>query len=253
MQHDSDAVTREGSIPGDYVQWDPREFFYLHDWNVVWVPDGFDLGLVLTAQRRALTMDNGQPTAVVYRTTKGWQYGIEGRKSHGAGHKLCSPEYVATMEPLLGDGALGLPMCDPGAGADEVEQTYWDTLLLLRSRLEADPSTARALTARLAAARDRLDARGRAPRPGAPDVEAVYAAAERAEARLGIPVNPTLRSPARWQAGDDTLIASIKAAPHLPVADQAPATDQDAGPAPADRNADDPEITGPPARRRVPR
>ena len=32
---DSDAVTREGDRPGDYVQWDPREFFYLHDWNVV--------------------------------------------------------------------------------------------------------------------------------------------------------------------------------------------------------------------------
>ena len=88
---------------------------------------------------------------------------------------------------------------------------------------------------------------------GTPDRSAVYAAAERAEARLGIPVNPTLRSPARWQAGDDTLVASIKAAPHLPVADQATAADQEAGPAPADRNADDPEITGPPARRRVPR
>ena len=39
---------------------------------------------------RALAIDNGQPTAIVYRTVKGWQYGIEGRASHGAGHKLCA-------------------------------------------------------------------------------------------------------------------------------------------------------------------
>jgi hypothetical protein len=62
---------------------------------------------------------------------------------------------------------------------------------------------------------------------GTPDRPAVYAAAERAEARLGISVNPTLRSPARWQASDDTLVASIKAAPYVPVADQATAADQE--------------------------
>ncbi|NIP80451.1 MAG: hypothetical protein GWM90_15025, partial [Gemmatimonadetes bacterium] len=56
---DTDAVTREGAAPGDYVQWDPMEFFYFQDWNVVEVPDGFDFGLVLAAQRRALEFDNG--------------------------------------------------------------------------------------------------------------------------------------------------------------------------------------------------
>ena len=34
---DSDHVCREGDVPGDYVQWDPGELFYLHDWNVVQV------------------------------------------------------------------------------------------------------------------------------------------------------------------------------------------------------------------------
>ncbi len=72
---DSDAVTREGDRPGDYVQWDPMEFFYLYDWNVVEVSDGFDVGLVLSAQKQARAMDNGQPTAIVYRTAKGWRYG----------------------------------------------------------------------------------------------------------------------------------------------------------------------------------
>ena len=45
-------------------------------------------------------MDNGQPTAVVYRTEKGWKYGITGKKSHGGGHKLCSEEYYEAVEPL---------------------------------------------------------------------------------------------------------------------------------------------------------
>ena len=39
---------------------------------------------------RRSRIDNGQPTALVYRTRKGWKYGVEGRASHGAGHKLCS-------------------------------------------------------------------------------------------------------------------------------------------------------------------
>ena len=124
---DSDAVTREGDRPGEYVQWDPCEFFYLHDWNVIHVPDGFDFGLVLTAQRMAAEMDNGQPTAIVYRTTKGWQYGIEGKKSHGGGHKMCSEEYFATQRPLFGDATDSLPSAD-GSDPVAVEAAEWATL-----------------------------------------------------------------------------------------------------------------------------
>lgn len=87
---------------------------------------------------------------------------------------------------------------------------------------------------------------------GTPDRPAVYAAAERAEARLGIPVNPTLRTPARWQVGDDTLVASIKAAPHLHVTDQATATDQETRTDPGDGEPTSPKTTEPPAHRRVP-
>ena len=49
---DSERVCRDGSAPGDYVQWDPRELFYLHDWNVIYVPDGFDFQQIVAAQRR---------------------------------------------------------------------------------------------------------------------------------------------------------------------------------------------------------
>jgi len=175
---DSNAVTREGPTPGDYVQWDPMEFFYLHDWNVVEVADGFDFGLVLAAQRRTLEFDNGQPTAVVYRTVKGWRYGMEGKKSHGGGHSLCSPEYQAAMEPLVGEGTPGLPLCDPAADLTEVEATFWATLEMLRGLIDADDEMTAAITGRVAASKDRLDERGLTPRKGASDVEAVFAAAD---------------------------------------------------------------------------
>ena len=173
---DSDAVTREGDQPGEYVQWDPCEFFYLHDWNVIHVLDGFDFGMVLTAQRMAAEMDNGQPTAIVYRTTKGWQYGIEGKKSHGGGHKMCSDEYFATQRPLFGDATDSLPSAD-GSDPVAVEAAEWGTLERYRDLLEADP-IASVLAGRLEAAKDRLNARGRKQREGAPDVELIYAASD---------------------------------------------------------------------------
>ena len=52
---------------------------------------------------------------------------------------------------------------------------------------------------------------------GSPDRAGVYAAAERAEARLGMPVNPTVRTTARWEAGDDPLVQSIRAHAFLDV------------------------------------
>ena len=62
---DSNRVCRDGETPGDYVQWNPMELTYLHDWNVIWVPDGRDFQQIVTAQHRARAMDNGQPTAIV--------------------------------------------------------------------------------------------------------------------------------------------------------------------------------------------
>ncbi|MBU1908575.1 MAG: hypothetical protein KJ726_00835, partial [Verrucomicrobia bacterium] len=108
---DSNRVCREDGHPGDYVQWDPAEFAYAHDWNVVYVPDGKDFRMVLLAQRRALElMNSGQPTALIYRTVKGWQYGIEGRASHGAGHKFCSANFGTAVAPLLGQAGARLPL-----------------------------------------------------------------------------------------------------------------------------------------------
>ena len=99
---DSDHVCRDEGRPGDYVQWSPQELFHLHDWNVILVPDGLDFQQVIAAQRAARRLDSGQPTAIVYRTVKGWRYGVSGRASHGAGHKLCSAGFYEAVGELLG-------------------------------------------------------------------------------------------------------------------------------------------------------
>ena len=187
---DSDRVCRDGDKPGDYVQWDPRELFYLHDWNVISVANGSDSQQVIAAQRRALKMDNDQPTAIVYRTVKGWKYGVEGKASHGGGHKLCSEGFYEALAELAGTEAL-LPVCEPGeqrcagSGGDVVrEECFWAALRVVRARVAAERPMAAALAARLTAARDRLEARERAPRPGAPRVEAVYEAAAAAASAI---------------------------------------------------------------------
>ncbi len=180
---DSDRVCREGDLPGDYVQWDPRELFYLHDWNVIEVADGHDVQQVVAAQRHAATLETGQPTAIVYHTHKGWRYGVEGKASHGAGHKLCSEGfYEALAELSRTTGAeLDLPTCGPGdqrcAGADGAtvrEECFWAALQAIRAQVHAQRPMAAAMAQRLAAARDRLEARDRAPRPGAPRVDGIY-------------------------------------------------------------------------------
>lgn len=182
---DSDRVTREGELPGDYVQWEPAELFHLHDWNVVEVADGLDFKQVLGAQRQALALDNGQPTAIVYRTTKGWRYGVEGRASHGAGHALCSAGFYQTLSPLLADAEEVLPTCGSGPkrcadGGDgqQVEACYWLALGLVCETLRENPDLVTDLAGRVLDARRRLEARRRRPRTGAPLMERVFAAAD---------------------------------------------------------------------------
>jgi hypothetical protein len=53
---------------------------------------------------------------------------------------------------------------------------------------------------------------------GSPDRAGVYAAAERAEARLNVSVNSTIRATARWDSGDDPLVQSIRANPFVVIA-----------------------------------
>lgn len=45
----------------------------------------------------------------------------------------------------------------------------------------------------------------------------VYEAADRAQGRLGLPVNPTIRTPAQWADPGDPLSAQIRSSPRLTV------------------------------------
>ena len=178
---DSNRVCRMGETPGDYVQWNPLELAYLHDWNVIFVPDGLDFSQVLAAQSAALELKTSQPTAIVYRTTKGWQYGIEGKASHGAGHALCADGFYQALQPLVEKTGGALPKCEAahqrcagGRNKDVVEGCFWEALLTVRAALEDNRNAVQYLAQGIRKAKDRLEARRRRPRENAPNVQALY-------------------------------------------------------------------------------
>jgi len=208
---DSNLVCREGRVPGDYVQWDPAELFYLHDWNVIFVPDGKDLQQIVAAQRRAATLDTGQPTAIVYRTVKGWRYGIEGRLSHGAGHKLCSDGFFEALTPLLGRYGESVMCCfDPqnrrcacSDGARVIEECFWDALQVVRRVIASETVMATELAARLRRSHERLDGRARSPRERAPAVARVaeIAAGEPGDVPAALALQPGTATTLRGELG----------------------------------------------------
>jgi transketolase len=195
---DSNRVCRDGDAPGEYVQWNPVEFALLHDWNAILVPDGMDFGQVLAAQRRALAIRNDQPTAIVYRTQKGWQYGVEGRASHGAGHGLCADGFFKAVAPFIAQTPVQLPRCESAsqrcrAGGDPgiLEECFWEALTVIRGALERNQPLVAVLAQKLREARRRLDRRARTPRPQAPAVQAVFELAAKSAGR--IPAELTLK------------------------------------------------------------
>jgi DNA-binding transcriptional ArsR family regulator len=52
---------------------------------------------------------------------------------------------------------------------------------------------------------------------GHPPREDAYDAADRAQRRLGLPVNPVIRTPAAWRQDADPLVRQIKSAPYVEV------------------------------------
>jgi transketolase len=179
---DSNNVCRDGGTPGDYVQWDPKELAYLHDWNVIFVPDGTNFQQIVAAQRLTTSMPNKQPTAIVYRTTKGWLYGIEGKASHGAGHAFCSDGFYHALAPFVHQIGGEFPRCESGeerckhTNKTTIEQCYWESLEIIRKSLEDNKDVTEALASRLVASRERLNKAKRNPRPNAPTVDALHAA-----------------------------------------------------------------------------
>jgi transketolase len=162
------------------VQWNPAELAWLHDWNVIQVPDGMSFPQIVAAQRRVKSLANGQPTAIVYRTVKGWRYGIEGRASHGAGHKLCADGFFDALDPFLREAHAVLPRCSAenqrcagGKRPGVMDECFWEALAVIRSELSRPDAPTRRMADRLAAARVRLNERARALRVDHPHLEVI--------------------------------------------------------------------------------
>jgi len=189
---DSNKVCREGDSKGDYVQWNPLELAYLHDFNVIYVDDGTNFSKVTAAQAFAKNLSNGQPTAIVYRTTKGWKYGIEGKGSHGAGHKFCSEGYYKFLEEFETAFGVKAPrfeqkpiseiknefgMMIPNFSGDwtsvAIEKTYWDTITMVRNVIENNKDLAYFADAIMDSGK-RLISIGRTPRENHTELEKLY-------------------------------------------------------------------------------
>ena len=171
---DSNNVCRDGNKPGEYVQWNPMEFFYLHDWNVIWVPDGFDFDMVIRAQKMAKAGLSDQPTAIVYRTIKGWKYGIEGKNSHGAGHKFASEGYYQAVKEFEDRFKVELPRHKEEKTPEEQERLYYDTLMVLRKIAETERHMADYVSGKMAESKDNLEKLNRKPRENCPDLNVIY-------------------------------------------------------------------------------
>ena len=126
---DSNKVTAENGTPGDYVAWEPAELFYLNGFNVIFVKEGLNAAHIYAAQKFAEKINNGQPTVIIYRTVKGWHYGLEGKASHGGGHKLCSPEFYKALEEFEHTFGVKVPHLSEGQSAEEC---FYNNLLLIR-------------------------------------------------------------------------------------------------------------------------
>lgn len=146
---ESERVTAENNQPGEYVQWTPTELFYMHDCNVIYVPNGHDFGQIHAAQKLALHVNNHQPTAIIYRTVKGWKYGLEGKASHGSGHKFCSEEFYQSLAEFEKTFNEKFPRFEGEKTPEKIEKYYWDSLLVIRRVLESDAQIRQFVVAQL--------------------------------------------------------------------------------------------------------
>ena len=170
---DSNRVCRDGELKGDYVQWNPMELCYLHDFNVIFVDDGKDFGKITAAQSFALSLENKMPTAIVYRTVKGWKYGIEGRASHGAGHKMNSEGYYTACKEFEESFDTKLPHLSGQLTPEQIENCFYDSLLAVRKVIENDKEFTFFAEA-IVKSKERLISKNRIPKASGPELKLIY-------------------------------------------------------------------------------
>ncbi len=171
---ESERVTAENNQPGEYVQWTPMELFYMQDCNVIYVPNGHDFNQIYAANKLAAQIANHQPTAIIYRTVKGWKYGLEGKASHGSGHAFCSEEFYKSLAEFEQTFNETFPHFEGDKTPENIEKFYWDSLLVIRHVLESDPQIRQFVVAQLRAAAQQLALAKRTVRPTLGNVQALY-------------------------------------------------------------------------------
>ncbi len=171
---ETNCVTADGKTPGDYTQWTPMELFRIHDFNIIFVPNGHDFAQVYAAQKAALAQVNHQPTAIIYRTVKGWKYGLEGKDSHGAGHKFCSPEFYAVLEEAEKAFGITFPHFEGDKTPEQIEANYWAVLETFRRVLVQEKDLAAFVANCVAQRGQALNQLERAVRPDFGDVQKIY-------------------------------------------------------------------------------
>ncbi len=170
---ESERVTAENNLPGEYVQWTPQELFLIHDCNVVYVPNGHDFNQIYAAQKLAAKMPNHQPTAIIYRTVKGWKYGLEGKASHGSGHKFCSEEFYQCLAEFEKTFSETFPRFAGDKTPENIEKYYWESLLVIRRVLESDGQIRQFVVSNVRQAAQQLALARRAVRPTLGDVQKI--------------------------------------------------------------------------------
>jgi Transketolase len=153
---DSDKVCAQNGQAGDYVAWQPKELFYINGLNVIEVEDGSDFKQIYGAQKFANTLNNGVPTAIVYKTIKGRKYGIEGRKSHGSGHKFASEGYYKALEEFEKTFGVQIPRFEGEMDAQNVENYYYKTLMCFRYAIQKNSKIFSPFGLKLKSAQKRL-------------------------------------------------------------------------------------------------
>ena len=193
---DSDKVTADANGRGDYTAWTPMELCYINGFNVIEVENGFDFEQVYAAQKFAYEFKNGCPTAIVYKTVKGWHYGLEGKASHGSGHKFASEAFYKALEEFEHNFGIEFPRFEGEQNPDNVEKSFWDCLLCIRKVINGNKEVFSHLATLLKERQIALKSLNR--QINAPDTQAVYTKFKPQEVppefKFPVGQNPALRS-----------------------------------------------------------
>lgn len=172
---DSDRVTSETNNSGEYVPWYLDEFFYMYNFNVINVPNGHSFHQILSAQKFVNSLETEQPSVIIYKTVKGWKYGIERKASHGSGHKFLSAGYYDALAEFEKKFKKKFKRYSEITVQREfVEEAFYDALMLIREVIYEDEALKSKAVEKISSIKKGLDNLKRRKRSGMPDISKAY-------------------------------------------------------------------------------